>query len=239
MNRRHLLASAGLLGLPLPTLAALRPKISIIMDDLGYRHSESYRALELDKSITLAIIPHTRHSEALATGARAFSHEVMMHMPMEAQNGKFMGPGGLSLDLAPTEIRRRVADGFASVPGSSGFNNHMGSALTESRRHMRWVMLEASQHCGYFIDSVTTANSVAVEQAKAAGLASARRDVFLDDAADSMSVVERFETLLLRQKTSPKIVICHPHERTLTFFERQWSWIEDHYEVVPASQATA
>lgn len=189
--------------------------------------------------MTLAILPHTRHSEALAVGAAAFDHEVMLHLPMQAQNNKFMGPGGLSLDQAPSDIRQRVADGFASVATANGFNNHMGSALTESEPHMRWVMDEAKQHCQYFVDSVTTANSVALEAAKSAGLACARRDLFLDDAADDLTVTERFETLLLRQRDEPQVIICHPHERTLTFFETQWTWIEDHYEVVPASTITA
>ena len=240
MNRRDLLKATGLLGLPLPTLAALRPTIAIIMDDLGYRHSASYAALELNKAVTLAILPHTVHSEALADGARAFEHEVMLHLPMQAQNGKFMGPGGLAMEMAPSEIRANVAAGFDNLGGHArGFNNHMGSALTASKPHMRWVMDEAREHCDYFIDSITSADSVALDAAKNAGLACARRDLFLDDALDELSVVERFETLLLRQQQTPQVVICHPRDETLDFLSRQWAWIEDHYDVVPASAVTA
>ena len=240
MNRRDLIKATGLLGLPLPTLAALRPTIAIIMDDLGYRQSASYAALELNKAVTLAILPHTQHSEALATGASAFEHEVMLHLPMQAQNNKFMGPGGLSLDMAPSSIRGNVIAGFENLGGHArGFNNHMGSALTASEAHMRWVMDAAKPHCDYFIDSITTSESVALDAAKAAGLACARRDLFLDDATDELSVIERFETLLLRQRETPQVVICHPREETLDFLGRQWAWIEDHYEVVPASKVTA
>lgn len=237
MKRRDLLA----LGLATPALARAmadsgnRPKLALIMDDLGYRERDSYAALELPSALTLAILPHTRHSESLAIGAAAFGHEVMLHLPMQATNGKYMGAGGLSLDMAADEVTRRITAGFASVPGARGFNNHMGSALSQSTQAMAQVMQAGRQHAEYYVDSLTHSQSVGAEVARMMGLKSATRDIFIDDPGDEMSVPERIETLVARQRQVPLVAICHPRPETIDTLQRRWSWLEEHFDLVPAS----
>lgn len=237
MRRRDLLA----LGLATPALARAmsaaseRPKLAMIMDDLGYRERESYAALELPAALTLAILPHTRHSEALATGAAAFGHEVMLHLPMQATNGKYMGVGGLSLDMSADEVSRLVSAGFASVPGARGFNNHMGSALSQSSTAMAAVMQQGREYADYYIDSLTHAQSVGAQVARMMGLKSATRDIFIDDAADQLSVPERIESLVARQRKVPLVAICHPRPETIDTLQRRWSWLEERFDLVPAS----
>lgn len=236
MKRRDFLAASAA-GLFLPAaFGRLRPKVAIIMDDLGYRQRESFAAVSLPSAITLAILPHTSLSRTLAENAVASGHEVMLHLPMQAQNGKEMGEGGLSLDLTEAETRARIQAGFQSVTGAVGFNNHMGSAYSLDRTRLDWVMGEAAHHVGYFVDSLTVGASKAELAARAAGLKAARRDVFLDDASDVQGVEYRFNTL---ESTSERvqIAICHPRLETLAFLQEYWGWIEDHFEVVPASRA--
>ena len=54
-------------------------------------------------------------------------------MPMQAEGDHDPGPFALTTGLAPEEIRRRLADALARVPGAIGINNHMGSRVTADR----------------------------------------------------------------------------------------------------------
>jgi len=244
MNRREWLAMTAVIpGLARAGMTEngekFRPKLAIIMDDLGYRERDSYAAIELPAALTVAILPHTQHSEALSTGAQAFGHEVMLHLPMQASNGKYLGQGGLTLDMDAAQIEHCVKAGFDSVPGAVGFNNHMGSAFSQSPGALSKVMLEARGRAEYFVDSLTHADSVAAKIARLMGLKSATRDVFIDHAEDELSVPERIESLLARQTRLPTVAICHPRPDTIETLARRWSWLEDHFELVPASQVVA
>ena len=234
MRRRDLLAMMA--SLPALSHANPRPKLSIIMDDLGYRERNSYAAIELPPALTVAILPHTQHSEALSQGAAAFGHEVMMHLPMEATNGKFLGVGGLTLDMDPATIKQRVDEAFASVPNATGFNNHMGSAFSQSPRGMAQLMAQGRQHANYYIDSLTHAGSIGEKMARLMGLKAATRDVFLDDDNDYLSIPQRLETLGRRKDDPTTIAICHPRAETIQVLQDQWSWLEDHFDLVSPSQ---
>ena len=54
----------------------------------------------------------------------------MLHIPMEAENGKFLGPGGLTHDMNDKVIRKNLKEAFKEIPFAMGINNHMGSLLT-------------------------------------------------------------------------------------------------------------
>ena len=79
-------------------------------------------------------------------------------------------------------IARRVAAAIDRVPGASGLNNHQGSLATADRRVVRAVLSVVRERGLFFLDSRTSAASVAAEEARALGLATIPRDVFLDDA---------------------------------------------------------
>lgn len=236
MRRRNLLATMATLPLLAHANPNTRPKLALIMDDLGYRERDSYAALELPGELTLAILPHTQHSEALAQGAAAFGHEVMLHLPMEATNGKFLGVGGLQLDMSGLEFEQLIAAAFESVPGARGFNNHMGSAFSQSPGAMAKVMIEARKYSDYYIDSLTHSASVGAKIARLMGLKAATRDVFIDDANDYLSIPQRIETLGRRRDEPATIAICHPFPETITALQDAWGWMNDRFELVPASE---
>lgn len=67
--------------------------IIIILDDLGYRPSD-VAAFSLPKEITFSILPQTPLASEIALRAEQEGRAVMLHMPMQAQSGKDMGPLG-------------------------------------------------------------------------------------------------------------------------------------------------
>lgn len=194
------------------------PAISIIIDDLGYRRLDGLRALELPGPVAYAVLPHTPYGTRLADIAFKLDKEVLLHVPMESELDKALGPGALVNGMAQREFQAVLDAGLASVPHVSGLNNHMGSALTQQVRAMGWVMAWMRKNGGlYFVDSLTSARSVALESASEAGLSAIGRDVFLDASTNSDEIREQFQRLVkLARERGTGLGIGHPYPETLS-----------------------
>ena len=193
------------------------PAIGIIIDDLGYRRLDGLRAIELPGPVAYAILPHTPYASRLAAIAYQLDKEVLLHVPMESSLGKALGPGALTNGMARLEVQAVLDAGLASVPHVSGINNHMGSLLTREERAMGWVMEWMSENGSlYFVDSLTSSNSVALHSARRAELRSIARDVFLDTTPDPIIIRRQFEQLLaLARARGTGLAIGHPYPQTL------------------------
>ena len=195
------------------------PLMAIVIDDIGYHRHPDLEVAQLDYPLTLAVLPHTPHGRELAEVAHRNGHEVMLHLPMQATNGKSLGPGGVTLDMTEAAFRRTVHDALAAVPHVQGINNHMGSLITRHPGHMAWLAeLMQSQGGLYFIDSRTTPHTVALQMMREQGLPALRRDVFLDSApphdADWVRHQLHQAERLARRK-GHAVVIGHPYAETL------------------------
>lgn len=198
------------------------PIISIIIDDLGDRLADGVRAIGLPGQLTYAILPQTPYSRRLAELAHGAGKEVMLHQPMQAVNGKAMGPGGMGLDMSRKAMLETLEANLASVPHARGVNNHMGSLLTRHPGHMAWLM-EALQRRGglYFVDSTTTRHSVAMQIAVEHALPTTRRNVFLDHQRDERLIERQFVRLLQQAHTTGHaLAIGHPYPETLAVLGR-------------------
>ena len=198
------------------------PVISIIIDDLGYRLKHGTRAVNLPGTLTYSFLPHSPYAKELAELAFQRQKEIMVHMPMESDNQKRLGPGGLHLKMSEQEIIKTVQDNLASIPNAIGFNNHMGSRFTRTESSMTTVMNAAYRPGLYFIDSRTTSDSVALQAAQVAGIYSATRDIFLDHLKDRAFIESQLDKLVKRaRKKGSAIAIGHPYKLTLEILE-QW-----------------
>jgi polysaccharide deacetylase 2 family uncharacterized protein YibQ len=114
-------------------------------------------------------------------------------------------------------------DGFLrAVPDVAGVNNHQGSESTADLQLMDKLMPVLRDHHLFYIDSRTTAATVAFEAARKAGVPSAFRNVpFLDDVAE-VSAVRKQLALALREagRKGEAIAIGHPHPATLQALRR-------------------
>jgi uncharacterized protein len=201
-----------------------RPFIAIVIDDLGNRYDAGLRSIALPGAVTLAFLPYTPHAASLAERGHTSGKEIMLHLPMQATDGQPMGPGGLSVDMNREALRETFHAALASVPHARGVNNHMGSLMTRHLGHMEWFMAELAAHEGlYFVDSRTTALTVAQRVAREQALPVTRRDVFLDTIPDDEAYVEaQFDRLLaLAQRQGHALAIGHPYGATLAVLERR------------------
>lgn len=214
------LAAALLAASSLPGPALARPGpalISIIIDDLGNDHGRGLRALGLPQPLTYSILPHTPHAARLAHLAHTLGKEVLLHLPMASEDGRALGPGGLTPAMTEAELVRTVDAGLSAVPYASGISNHMGSLLTRRQQSMHRLMRAISdRHRLFFVDSRTTALSVAYQTARAHRIPAIQRDVFLDHERDSVSILEQLHRLTdLARRNGSALGIAHPYPETL------------------------
>ena len=60
-------------------------ELAIVIDDLGYSYQAGKRAIDLPGQITLAILPFAPNTRALAKYAKEKNKEVIIHLPMQAE----------------------------------------------------------------------------------------------------------------------------------------------------------
>ncbi len=156
-------------------------KLVIIIDDAGYSLKLLKPFLNFRGKITISVLPNLRYSKESAREILKAGKGLLLHLPMEPENGMDPGPGAIFVGDSREEIFRKLDRDFNSVPGALGANNHMGSKATASSRVMEIVMEYFHIRNKYFIDSKTTSESRAREAALKWQVPYLARDVFLDN----------------------------------------------------------
>jgi uncharacterized protein len=220
-----------------PPVAAGPPSIAIVIDDLGADAEHTRRAIALPPFVALSFLPYPEDTPRLAREARRGNHEILVHVPMEAVGAQNPGPMALTTGLPPDEIVRRLDWALARVPGFSGINNHEGSRFTADHTALAPVMQRIAERHVFFFDSKTTPDSQVASVAHAYGVASASRDVFLDDVDNIDAVDAQLHALEKRAREQGiAIAIGHPHEITLDAVA-YWAAHQTGFKLVPLSEA--
>jgi polysaccharide deacetylase 2 family uncharacterized protein YibQ len=226
-------------------LSVVRPAektafIAIVIDDLGQDLRSAQEVLALPGRITVAVMPGFPLSKKVSELARQSKHEVLLHLPMEyrGKNGK-PAPGMLRSTMTPMELLNVISEDVDSVPGAIGVNNHEGSSLTENLEAMKFLMAELKARDLVFLDSLTSAKSVAYATAKEFGMKAARRDVFLDNESENAEYIRKQLNELTRiaKEKGHAIGIGHPHPATISELRK---WLADAEQqgitIVPVSK---
>jgi polysaccharide deacetylase 2 family uncharacterized protein YibQ len=199
------------------TLPPGQPRLAIILDDLGSDRGAAEAIFALHIPITLSVLPYHPHSQDIAQEARAHGCEVLLHLPMqsvanEAPEQQELRPG-LSREATETMVTKMLE----SLPEADGVNNHQGSQATANPALMDALMPVLKDAGVFYVDSRTTAATVAYEAAKRDGVKTGFRNVpFLDDVQNSAAV--KRQLLIAIQGAREKgeaIAIGHPHPATL------------------------
>lgn len=213
---------------PYPTLPELPPDISpvrdrslpmvaIIIDDMGYHREIGMELLALPMNLTfsfLAAAPFTAELEEMAFQAGRI---VLLHQPMEPKGDEWdPGPGALLVGQSEEEQKTVLYQNLQAVPHAVGVNNHMGSLYTEDRVAMDALMQFLRTEGLFFVDSFTTAQSQGLVAARAAGVPTVRRHVFLDNVHLQDKVCKQLKKLVESAgENGWAIGIGHPNAATL------------------------
>lgn len=168
-------------------------KLFIVIDDVGNNLSDLQTFLNLKVPLTFAVMPGRAFSEESVKLIREAGLDIILHQPMEPVGGQNPGDGAITTGMDQNEIYRILDKNLAAYPAIKGMNNHMGSKVTADLPTMKAVMSYLKQKDMFFLDSVTTNQSVAEEVASAVGVPFAKRNsIFLDNDVDKASVEKAF-----------------------------------------------
>ena len=208
------------------------PTISILIDDLGYKFKEDLRALALPGPVAYAILPHGPHTAKMSAIAHQKGKDIILHLPMQAEvmdKNEFLGPGALTLNMTREEFLKTLNININAVPNLIGINNHMGSLLTQHPGHMQWLMESIKNKGQFYVDSLTSDNSVAARLAKENNVPYLTRDVFLDHKQDIKSIRKQFvELIKLAKRNGSALAIGHPHINTIEVLMKELPFIHQY-----------
>lgn len=167
--------------------------------------------------LTLSVLPNHPHSAQIASEAHRRGYQVMLHLPMEARGAEVAESRELRPGMSTEEISNSLKTMLETVPYAVGVNNHQGSLATSDSRLMNELMPLLRSRNLFFIDSRTSAATVAFDVARADNVRTAFRNVpFLDDLRDVTAIRHQLSLAFkdAREK-GEAIAIGHPHPETL------------------------
>jgi polysaccharide deacetylase 2 family uncharacterized protein YibQ len=191
--------------------------ICLVIDDAGHNMTNLRELLKLPAAFTVSVLPGLPMSREAANEVTKAGKEVMLHCPMEALSSKDPGPGAILSTHPAEEIDAILSSNFSFVPGAAGTNNHMGSKVTSDQRVMAEVMLYLKNHNKFFLDSKTTADSVARQEAHKLGVPYLVRDVFLDNDPQKEAIKQQFlKGMKIADSQGSAILIGHAQNPAVT-----------------------
>jgi len=192
-------------------------RLAIIIDDLGSDRASAEAVFAMGYPLTISVLPNHEHSAEIAKEAHRRGFQVMLHLPMQSVANETPEAQELHPGMHAAEVVALVDQFLQNVPDAAGVNNHQGSQATADTVLMDELMPVLRDHHLFYVDSRTTAATVAYDTAQDFGVRSAFRNVpFLDDIAQVAAVRKQLELALrgAREK-GEAVAIGHPHAATL------------------------
>ncbi len=151
--------------------------------------------------------------------------EIILHLPMQPQSYPEIDPGAgaILVGMSDDEIALRLDAALHGLPMVTGVSNHMGSAATADEATMRKLMKQLKPRGLLFLDSLTTARSVAYDLARESGVPALRNRIFLDyDHEDTERIAANLAVLVRSARSTGFAVgIGHPHPATAAVLARE------------------
>lgn len=201
-----------------PKQESKRPKISIILDDAGRDLKTLKKMLKDPHPITIATIPYTRHDIETVKLIRAAGKTAFLHLPCEPKSYPKTNPGkgAIYLNTPPELIDITLQKMFTRL-NVDGFNNHMGSALTENKKKMMQVLKAAKYYTDIYVDSRTTPDTVAFEVCQSVGMQCGMNRKFIDNEKDPEYIKGRLKhSVEYAKKHGEAIIIGHLKPNTVS-----------------------
>ncbi len=224
-------------GDPAPETARRHGRIALVIDDLGRSVDDLLILDALGVPLAYSVLPFEVRTAEVVAEIRRQGWEMLCHLPMESRSGVDPGPGALTSAMSGAELAAATRAALAAVPGAVGVNNHMGSTLSADVSSMSAILEVVGEHGLFYLDSRTSAESVAYRSAVERGIPAAERQVFLDAEIAPEAIEEQFDRLLrVASERGAAVAIAHPHRSTLEVLAyRIPDALARGYEFVPVS----
>ncbi len=192
--------------------------LTIVIDDVGRELELFDKLLALRFRLSFSVLPGSVYAAGVQqrlTADHRRPRDILLHVPMEPLDPAAMGgiEGGERFLLAsdgPEQLRQKLDEALTKVPAAIGINNHMGSRLTTDADAMAAIMPILRERNLLFLDSRTTPQTVAAEQAEAAGVPTISRKVFLDHEPGREAIRAALLQAADYAREQPTVAIAHP-----------------------------
>ena len=204
-----------------------KPKIAIILDDVSTT-AEKEKILNIGYKITMAFLPPTKghpNSAKIALGLPFY----MIHFPMQASSA-FKGAEEFTLHVGDSyeKIEKRVAQLREWYPNAIYTNNHTGSVFTENEEAMDRLLKALKKYNFIFVDSRTSAKSVAKKYALKYDMPYIVRNTFIDNDRSYGAIQSQLKkSIEIAKKTGYAIAIGHPHDITIKVLRESKHLLKD------------
>ena len=193
-----------------------QPRLVIVIDDLGGALDQAKDLLALNIPVTFSILPNLPHTREVDSMAAKAGQEVILHQPMEALGSSPQSPGTLRAGMSVPDTAAILNAHLAQLPHAMGVSNHTGSKATQDPALMAAVMAALKERGLFFLDSLTSAKSVACPQAVKAQVPCLARAVFLDnEKGQQAALLQLAEAEKEARARGQAIAIGHPHPETI------------------------
>lgn len=204
-----------------------RPRIAIIITNLGLEDDVTERALKVDGAIGLSFSPYARRLSDWIDKARNRGHEVLLDLPMEPADypKSDAGPYAMQSSLDAESNLRRLDWIMSRATGYVGFVNLMGGAFTGNADALKPVIIELSKRGLLYVDNHENPVSIAPRIADASGVPNLTADVTIDSRMRRETIIEnlfKLETLAKAQGVA--IGVTRPYPLVI---ERIKAWSRD------------
>ena len=199
-----------------------RPLIAIVIDDMGISKKRTKDIISIKAPITASFLTYSTKIDKQIQAAINSGHEIIAHIPMEARTVKDAAPDVLTINMNKktlTKTFNKMLDKFKNI---NGVNNHMGSLFTENSASMNIVLDILKSRNMYFLDSKTSAKSVATKLAINKNMPHISRHVFIDNENNYNYITNQLDKAKqIAYKRGYSVAIGHPKSQTFLAL-RDW-----------------
>ena len=192
-----------------------KPKLAIIIDDVS-SSKQKKAILDIGYEVTMAFLPPQKgHSNSAKIAQDLPVH--MIHFPMQASS-KFKSKEKITLTINDSyeKIEGIVKRLRKQYPKAKYTNNHTGSVFTQNDVAMDKLFRALKKYNFIFVDSRTTAKSVAKKYALKYGMPYIVRNTFLDNERNFEYIQNQLKKAIkIAKKRGYAIAIGHPYSMTV------------------------
>ena len=203
-----------------------KPKLAIIIDDMTTKRQVN-SVLNLGYTVNMAFLPPTKGHKNSAIITKDLKR-YMIHLPLQASSFKYEEENTLHIDDDISIIENRIKNLRVLYPNTNFVNNHTGSKFTSNQAAMDKLFQVLKKYNYSFIDSRTTAKSVAKISAQKYGIKMFSRDIFLDNKKDKNYIQKQLKKAIKRaKKNGMAIAIGHPYSITFKTLKESKHLLKD------------
>jgi len=203
-----------------------KPKLAIIIDDVTTKRQID-NISDIGYIVNMAFLPPTsghKNSAKITNNLDLY----MIHLPLQASSSKYEEENTLYIHHSIERIDERIKNLKSLYPKAVFLNNHTGSKFTSNQVAMDKLFQVLKKYNYTFIDSRTTAKSVAKKSSKKYGVKMFSRNIFLDNKKDKSYIQKQLKKAIKSaKKNGMAIAIGHPYGITFKTLKESAHLLQD------------